>query len=164
MTDGARFALVPISVLRPHERVDLAKAEELVEEIRRTGMVADPVWVARDGQVILNGHHRVEALRRLGARKVPALLVDYSDEAVTLDRWSPGPPISKKDVLEHARRGELFPPKTTRHGFRGAVPSHPTPLSALLPRAHGAARKGTSAQPEAPRLPRGSARSPGGGT
>ncbi len=126
------FALVPIERLKGHEEYDPAKVDQLVAELRRTGEFVEPIWVARGTYVILNGHHRVEALRRLGARRAAAWVFDYDGDLVTLERWRPGPPIAKADVVARASRGELFPPKTTRHRVRVKLPFHKVPLSELL--------------------------------
>jgi L-serine kinase (ADP) len=129
--DGPTFELVPIARLRGHERHEPGKVDELVAELRRTGRFVDPIWVARDSWVILNGHHRVEALRRLGLKRIPAWVFDYHGEDVDLDRWSPGPPIDKSEVVARARGGRPFPPKTTRHRLRIELPARSVPLSEL---------------------------------
>jgi L-serine kinase (ADP) len=115
MTKAARFALVPLDTLRAHEQIDEADLPGLVEEIRARGSLNHPIWVARGSYVILNGHHRVAALRRLGAVRAPVWLIDYHSPSVRVDRWSPGPSVSKEEVEQHAREGVLFPPKTTKH-------------------------------------------------
>ncbi len=142
-----RFALVPIDRLLDHEEVDPAEVDRLVEAIRSTGEVTDPVWVAARDHVVLNGHHRVAALRRLGARRVPAWLFDYADETMALRRWGPGPPLSKAEVVRRARAGERFAPKTSRHVWEGGpLPAHPTPLDRLLAPRPGARRRRAAAQ------------------
>jgi len=88
---------------------------ELVDEIRKEGVLHEPVLVDIDTLTILDGHHRVSALRRLGARWVPAVLVDYMGELVRVESWRPGISVSKEEVIARARRGLLYPPKTTRH-------------------------------------------------
>ncbi len=125
------FALVPIERLRGHEEFDPTKVDHLVDELLRTGEFTEPIWVARGTFVILNGHHRVEALRRLGARRAAAWIFDYQGDAVELGRWRPGPPIRKEEVVERATRGELFPPKTTRHRIRIELPDRRVPLAEL---------------------------------
>jgi len=127
------FELVALKSLRAHERIDPAKVDELVAEFVASGVFADPIWVARGSRVILNGHHRVAAMRRLGAERIPAWVLDYDDPAIALDRWTPGPPIPKAEVVRRARAGDLFPPKTTRHRLAVAPPAHPTPMAELLP-------------------------------
>jgi L-serine kinase (ADP) len=131
VTSTVEFVLIPIGELTPHERVDPAKVRHLAAELAREGVFEEPVWVARGSNVILNGHHRVAALRSLGADRVPAWRVEYASDAIDLDRWTPGPPISKADVVRRAAEGRLFPIRTTRHTWK-AVPGHrPTPLSEL---------------------------------
>ncbi len=126
------FALVPIDRLKGHEEFDPTKVDHLVAELRRTGTFSEPIWVARGSMVILNGHHRVEALRRLGARRAAAWLLDYDAETVRLEPWRPGPAIAKSEVVERAREGRLFPPKTTRHTLRVELPRRAVPLAELL--------------------------------
>ncbi|MGP8075601.1 MAG: ParB N-terminal domain-containing protein [Thermoplasmata archaeon] len=132
MTGAAEFALVPLGELRAHERIVESNIGDLVALLRRTQVVADPIWVARGSSVILNGHHRVEALRRIGAARVPAWIIDYESDLVHLERWHPGPPIAKSEVVERGREGRLFPPKTTRHRLLFDLPARPTPLAELL--------------------------------
>lgn len=126
------FALVPIDRLRGHEEYDPRKVDELVAKMRSSGTFDEPIWVARDSLVILNGHHRVEALRRLGARRAAAWLFDYHTDAVDLEPWRPGPPIAKEEVVRRAARGEPFPPKTTRHRLRIVLPPRSVALTELL--------------------------------
>ena len=131
MMSTVEFVLIPIEELTPHERVDPAKVRHLAAELAREGVFEEPVVVARGSNVILNGHHRVAALRSLGADRVPAWCVDYGSEAVALDRWTPGPPISKEEVVRRAAEGRLFPIRTTRHTFRVDPGHRPTPLAEL---------------------------------
>jgi hypothetical protein len=133
MSRHPEFRLIPIDSLQIHEEIDPEKVDELVREIRASGVVVEPIWVAEDSHVILNGHHRFSALRQIGAVKVPAWVVAYDDPRVELDRWSPGPPLSKAEVVARARAAQPFPPKTTKHTISAPLPSHPTPLSDLLP-------------------------------
>ncbi len=132
MTRAPEFALVPISELHAHEQIEEENVADLVEQIRRAGVFVDPIWVSRDTLVILNGHHRVEALRRMGATRVPAWLLDYETDLVSLEPWRPGLPITKAEVVRRAQDGQLFPPKTTRHKVRADLPSRPVPLAELL--------------------------------
>ena len=148
MTQPARFALVPIRDLHAHEQFVEESVVELMEEIRRAGVLTDPIWVSLGSLVILNGHHRVEAMRRMGASRIPAWLLDYETDIVSLERWHPGLPIPKAEVVRRGVGGHLFPPKTTRHKVRVDLPPHPTPLAELLP------PQGGSSYPAVPRASR----------
>lgn len=137
MTTAAKYALLPLAELKAHERIEETNVLDLVDLLRRTQVVADPIWVARESLVILNGHHRVEALRRVGADRVPAWVLDYQSELVHLERWHPGPPIAKSEVIRRAKEGRLFPPKTTRHRLLLDLPARPTRLADLIPKKEG---------------------------
>jgi len=132
MTETPEFALVPIEKLRPHEEIDEENVRELVEELRRTGVFADPIWVAKDSWVILNGHHRVEALRRLGAKRIPAWVFDYESDIIRVERWRGGSPMPKSDVVRRSTQGRPFPPKSTRHRVTVDLPPKSVPLAELL--------------------------------
>jgi L-serine kinase (ADP) len=126
------FRLVAAKSLRPHEQIEEADAEHLATHIWELGIVQEPIWVSREEGVILNGHHRYAALRKLGVPTVPAWIVDYHDPAMELSRWGPGPLPTKDEVIARGRTGELYPPKTTRHIWRGPAPTpHPTTLAEL---------------------------------
>jgi L-serine kinase (ADP) len=132
MSVEPEFALVPIDSLRAHEEIDLADIDALIADLTARGVFTVPIWIARGSMVILNGHHRVAALRRLGATRVPAWILDYESNRVRLELWRPGASISKSEVIRRGLEGRLFPPKTTRHVIDGELPHHPTPLAALL--------------------------------
>jgi L-serine kinase (ADP) len=154
-----KFELLRIDQLHAHEEVDSDDVQQLVHEIQSAGVVEDPIWVARGSWVVLNGHHRLAALRALHARRVPAWVVEYEHPSVRLDRWSPGPPISKSDVVNRARAGHLFPPKTTRHTVPLPPERHSIPLAELLAPPEAARRPAVAARPHAerPRSSRGKA-------
>jgi len=128
---GPEFQLVRLDRLRGHEKHRPERVDELMAEIQRSGAFVEPIWVARGTWVILNGHHRVEAMRRLGMKRIPAWVFDYHGEHVDLDRWQPGPPIDKHEVVRRANRGRPFPPKTTRHLLRVELPPRSVPLDEL---------------------------------
>ncbi len=134
MSSHVEFAIYPLEELREHEEIETARVEEVRRDIERRRVVDEPVLVARGSLVVLIGHHRFAALRALGAARVPVYLVDYENGSVLLDRWSPGPPISKAEVVRRAAEGRLFPPKTTRHRLSFTLPPRPTSLDLLLKR------------------------------
>ncbi|MHB1434948.1 MAG: ParB N-terminal domain-containing protein [Thermoplasmata archaeon] len=125
------FELVAARSLLVHEAIDPVHVEELARAIAAAGVVQEPIWVARGSDVILNGHHRYAALLRLGAERIPAWIIEYGAPEIRLDRWTPGPPITKEEVVARARAGHLFSIQTTRHTIAPALPSRPTPLALL---------------------------------
>ncbi len=87
--DGIRLdiALVEIDELLPHEETISGSLDALMEEIERAGILKSPVIVGRESLVVLDGMHRVEALRNLGCRFMCVCLVDYMSPGIRVDRW-----------------------------------------------------------------------------
>ena len=81
------------------------------------GYLKNPVIVDRDNFIILDGHHRVAALKQLGANKIPAYLVDYQNKniRVTLRRHEFKFLNIKQSVIDYCLSGKIFSSKTTRH-------------------------------------------------
>jgi len=112
-----RFELVEIGRLKSHEEVRSELLESLVAEIKRDGFLRKPVLVENRHYIILDGHHRFEALKALGCKKIPVYLVDYFDDAIFLTTWPEAKHknVTKNDVIDMAKSGKLYPPKTTKH-------------------------------------------------
>ncbi len=87
LLDQIDLRIIPISQLRPHEETVDRLSEQLGKALVRDRVQRDPVIVDQGSGTILDGTHRVEALRRAGAKAVLAYLVDYRDPRVHLYRW-----------------------------------------------------------------------------
>lgn len=124
---------VPLPWLKAHEQYVEARVVELLERFRRTGCVDYAVVVDRATGTVIDGHHRLEALRRLGAARVPVHLVDYQDPAIGVRCWREGEPApTKEEVIRRAAEGRLYPPKTTRHDFVRVLDPVDAPLASLV--------------------------------
>ncbi len=77
---------IRIASLIPHEDVLESRVREIVEDIKVRGLKY-PIVVDRESRIIIDGHHRVEAFKRLGITKIPAVLVDYGSDLVDIKRW-----------------------------------------------------------------------------
>jgi ParB-like chromosome segregation protein Spo0J len=66
---------------------------------------------------VLDGHHRLNALKKLGYKKIPVFLVNYrsKDIRVYLRRKNIFMDLLKKMVIKSGKEKRLFPDKTTRH-------------------------------------------------
>lgn len=109
--------LIAIDRVKTHERTFDVRVRRLVRAIKTEGMVRRPIIVDKQSLVVLDGHHRLEALRCLGASLVPAYLVDYqsSQVRVYLRRKYLSMKIIKQAVIYSGMTGVEFPVKTTRH-------------------------------------------------
>ncbi|NYZ79216.1 ParB N-terminal domain-containing protein [Candidatus Micrarchaeota archaeon] len=109
-----RFHIVCISELKGHEFPEQSRVDELERDLRKRGTLLKPIVADRGTKVILDGHCRCDALRRLGCSKVAVRFVDYSSGEIEVRRWSGGE-ITKEEVLEAGMRGILMKPKTSKH-------------------------------------------------
>jgi ParB-like chromosome segregation protein Spo0J len=127
------MSLVPIEWLKAHEQCVEARVREVLAAFEARGAVDFAIVADVATGTVIDGHHRLEALKRLHARLVPAFLVDYRDSAITIRSWREGEAApTKEDVLRHAAEGKLFPPKTTRHDFVRVIDPVDVPLGELV--------------------------------
>lgn len=81
------LALIEIDRLHLHEETIPELLDDLVEEIEGGGVLEDPIIVERENLVVLDGMHRVKALKRLGCKLVPVCLVDYDIPEIKVEMW-----------------------------------------------------------------------------
>jgi len=110
-----RICLVDISSLKAHERTDSFRLKALKDEIWSDGFLKRPIVVDEKTNVIIDGHHRVEALRLLGCVKIPVCYVDYMCDKIGLKAMVKNIEITKDKVIEAALNNNLFDPKSTWH-------------------------------------------------
>ncbi len=86
--------MLPIDSLLPHEEIVTERLNDLVKYLKSIDAVDIPIIVAPtslEGRyLIVDGHHRWAALKELGARKVPSIIIDYFDPSVKVYTWYPG--------------------------------------------------------------------------
>lgn len=118
MSAATRHILVPLSWLKAHEQHVEQRVEELVHHFTHRGAIDYAIVADENSGTVIDGHHRLMALRILGARWAPVYLIDYQDPRISVHTWREGEKApSKEEVVERASRGDLFPPKSTRHDF-----------------------------------------------
>lgn len=125
--------LVRLASLRPHEEVIPERVELVRQDILDEGAVLEPVLVEERYNIILNGHHRVQALRLLGAGLVPAYVLPYERAfiSVKVHPESSRSEVTKQDVIEAGLSGRLMPPHTSFHVVSIPLEKVRTPLSRL---------------------------------
>ena len=87
MSGSGRLDLVEVDKLILHERIIEHLLNRIVESIARDGYVINPIVVDERSMVVIDGMHRVEALRRLHTTLAPVYVVDYMSDEVTLHVW-----------------------------------------------------------------------------
>ena len=78
---------LPIGDLRPDpanpRRISDEELESLTRSIREFGLIG-PIIARREHKVVIGGHQRLLAARKLGLKQVPVVLVDLSEEPARL--------------------------------------------------------------------------------
>ena len=116
-----------IDSLLPHENVVVDRAGAFKAYLESLGddLILSSVIVCSKTHMIIDGHHRVWALKQLGYRSIPVTFVDYSSDKI-LPNKTAGEGVLKQTLLDAAISRKLLPPKTSCHqivDFFGA--SHP---------------------------------------
>lgn len=119
-----RTEKIRLNRLKPHEEVVEDNLGKVIESIRSEKVLKEPIIVDSETKVILDGHHRYEAFKVLGERRIPCMLVDYMSDQIEVDHWKDGS-ITKKEVVEKGLSDELYSPKTSRH----SIPSDVTTIN-----------------------------------
>ncbi len=109
---------IPINKLLEHEEIDPKEVNIISKTLKNNKFT--PIVVTKvpgkDRYVILDGHHRFNALKKTSATSVPCIVVDY--KSVELGYWREDyKNVTKADVINSAIAGKKFPRKTTKHKF-----------------------------------------------
>jgi hypothetical protein len=127
-TENSRFnrvVLLQIDQLRPHEKGSPVYLEFLRREILRDGVLRYPIVADERTRVILDGMHRWLALKSIGCKSIPVLLVDvFQKPAIRVGRRrihqytsDPNEEIAVERVISAGLDRQLMEPRTTRHFF-----------------------------------------------
>ena len=112
------FELVSIASLIPHEKVDIKHMNTIKNSILKEEKILNPIIVDKNSKVILDGHHRYNASKKLKMKKIPTVLIDYFNDNIKLKfRREEFSHLSKNEIISSALNKKLFPNKTTKHIF-----------------------------------------------
>ena len=132
MMPSARHAVVPLAWLKAHEQYVEQRVAELVHHFQHRGAIDYAIVADERTGTVIDGHHRLEALRRLGAQMAPAYLIDYMHPGISVHTWREGEKApEKEEVIARAAAGDLYPPKSTRHDFVRVLDPVDVPLAKL---------------------------------
>jgi hypothetical protein len=79
--------LLNIQELFIHEEIIPELLEKLVQTIRNDGHIKHPIIVDSSSYVVLDGMHRIAALKKLSCIRIPACMVDYMNPSITVECW-----------------------------------------------------------------------------
>ncbi len=119
-----KYEIVPITELKPLEKVFPTHLKNLEQMINKDGYVLKSLIADKKTGAILDGSHRYVFFLKHGYKEVPVIWSDYDDENVRVGTLlshrfllEQEPSITKAECRKRALEGNLFPPRTTRHFF-----------------------------------------------
>jgi L-serine kinase (ADP) len=75
------------SDLRPHEETVAEDLKKLVNALKENPVLRHPIIADRFTGTVLDGTHRLAAVKQLKCNFIPSALVDYNDPQITIERW-----------------------------------------------------------------------------
>jgi ParB-like chromosome segregation protein Spo0J len=109
------ICLIDLEALKEHEEIRPDYLEELKNEILSDGILKMPIAVDKTTYIILDGHHRLHALRRIGCKRIPCILFDYHSSEIEVLPQREGESVTKEMIVETALAGRRMLPKTSKH-------------------------------------------------
>jgi hypothetical protein len=109
------IVFVELEELREHEEIRPDHLEELKNEILSDGILKMPIAVDKKNYIILDGHHRLHALKKIGCNRIPVILFDYQSPKIEVLPHREGETVTKEMIIQTALAGRRMPPKTSKH-------------------------------------------------
>jgi len=109
------ICLIELEELKEHEEIRPDYLEELKNEILSDGILKMPIAVDKKTYIILDGHHRLHALKKIGCKRIPVILFDYQSTEIEVLPHREGETITKEMIIRTASAGRRMPPKTSKH-------------------------------------------------
>ncbi len=82
--------MIDIDKLYGHEQVVQSQVDYLKENLNELGYFFRPILVVKKHNVVLDGHHRVQALKEMGGVRIPCIEIPYLDnDDISLATWFP---------------------------------------------------------------------------
>jgi len=75
------------SDLKPHEETVAEDLKRLVVALKENPVLRHPIIADRTTGIVLDGTHRLAAIKQLKCNFIPTALVDYNDPQITIERW-----------------------------------------------------------------------------
>ncbi|MEM0014566.1 MAG: DUF5603 domain-containing protein [Zestosphaera sp.] len=106
-----KYLLLDVDLLLPHEEIVTERLNDIARKIEELRALDMPIVVApipgSTKYLIVDGHHRWAALKKLGCRKIPSVVIDYFDPRVRVYTWYPAFSGSSEPLISELRRSGL---------------------------------------------------------
>jgi hypothetical protein len=98
------IGLVNINDLKQHELAINEHIEELKKLIITQKIIRKPIIADIKTGTIIDGAHRTRALKSLGIKYIPAVLINYiNDDKINVDKWYRVYDIDYKDMISYLK-------------------------------------------------------------
>ncbi|HYY91484.1 MAG TPA: ParB N-terminal domain-containing protein, partial [Candidatus Dormibacteraeota bacterium] len=81
------LALMKVEELKPHEETVLDDLNGMVRTLQRDPFLRHPIIADSASGAVLDGTHRLAAMKQLNCVTIPTALIDYQNPLVKVDRW-----------------------------------------------------------------------------
>ena len=110
-----KIELININELFPIEGFINERKNKLYKKILNFKIWNTPIIIEKNHNLILDGHHRFQVAKLLNLDLIPCIKINYED----VDIWSLRYDIffNKNDVIQRAKKGQIYPSKTVKHDF-----------------------------------------------
>ena len=83
------YEMINLNDLLPHEELDMFELDSFIQSLTTAGIFWKVSLVSKDN-VILDGHHRWAGLKKLGAKRMPCIRLDYlNNDKIKVYTWYP---------------------------------------------------------------------------
>ena len=123
--------LISVETIITHEQIIEQKADKLIkyiESFNYDDIIISSILCCSKSFVIIDGHHRYSALKKIGYKEIPVTLLDYNSNQIRTDFQEK---ITKNQIIEHGINGNLLTPKSTRHLFYSSSTKNWEPIILL---------------------------------
>lgn len=103
-----------INLLLPHEEVITERMNNLVSYLNslKPYIIIPSILICSKTNMIIDGHHRFYALKKLGFLKIPVTKINYNSDSIKTHIENN---ILKSVLLNAALSGNILPPKSSFH-------------------------------------------------
>jgi hypothetical protein len=109
-----RIEIVRVDELRVHEEIMPPLRDEVIESLQTLGILKNPITIDRETRTVLDGMHRIAAMKALKIPYILACSVDYKDPRIEVSRWFRTLRLRGR-LEEWMRRGKFYQSLESTH-------------------------------------------------
>ena len=107
------FYLINPLKLNPIEAYSNERVDWLSKKIISEGYWSKPIAIAKEHNLVMDGHHRLQASIKLGLIKVPCFIYSYKD--IIPYSLRDNVEVTSSKIIENFLLSKIYPNKTAKH-------------------------------------------------